>query len=191
VKRIVALSAGLNRPSSTRLLTDRLAAAALSDVDASVAAFELRDTAHDVVNHLLTGFAPSALREVLDAVAGADGLIAVTPIFNASASGLFTSFFNVVESLEGLPVLAGATGGTARHSLALEHSIRPMLTYLKAIVVPTAVYAATEDFADASLQARVDRAGREFAALVAGRPATAVKDPFALTTTFDEMLGGR
>jgi FMN reductase len=191
VKRIVALSAGLNRPSSTRLLTDRLAAAALSDVDASVAAFELRDTAHDVVNHLLTGFAPSALREVLDAVAGADGLIAVTPIFNASASGLFTSFFNVVESLEGLPVLAGATGGTARHSLALEHSIRPMLTYLKAIVVPTAVYAATEDFADASLQARVDRAGREFAALVAGRPATAVKDPFALTTTFDELLGGR
>ena len=43
---------------------------------------ELRDLAHDVTNNLLTGFASPALQTALDAVAGADGLIAVTPIFS-------------------------------------------------------------------------------------------------------------
>ena len=68
--------------------------------------------------------------------------------FNASFSGLFKSFFDVLppESLSDMPVLIGATGGTERHSLVLEHSLRPMFSYLQAIVSPTGVYAATEDF---------------------------------------------
>src|SRR5581483_4154931 len=101
----------------------------------------------------------------------ADGLIAVSPIFSASYSGLFKTFFDVLDQgvLEGKPVLIAATGGTARHSLALEYAFRPLFAYLKAIVVPTAVYAAAEDWADGGLAERIERAAGELTALVKER----------------------
>ena len=110
---------------------------------------ELRAHAHDIVNHLLTGFPPGPLKPSIDAVVDADGLIAVTPIFSASYSGLFKSFVDVLDdgALAGKPVLIGATGGTARHSLALEHAMRPLFAYQRAVVLPTSVYAAPEDWA--------------------------------------------
>ena len=130
-RSLAVVSAGLTQPSSTRLLADRLAAAAAHElgllrVTPEVHTIELRDHAHDVVNNMLTGFPAAGLKTAIDAVAGADGLIAVTPIFNASYSGLFKSFFDVFEdsALLDKPVLLGATGGTARHSLALEHALR-------------------------------------------------------------------
>ncbi|WP_433495750.1 CE1759 family FMN reductase [Micromonospora sp. CA-248089] len=202
-RTLAVVSAGLAQPSSTRLLADQLAAAArdeLADRGATVElrVVELREHAHDVVNHLLTGFAPAALRRTLDEVAAADGLIAVTPIFNASYNGLFKSFFDVVDrdTLAGKPVLIGATGGTARHSLALEHAVRPMFTYLRAATLPTAVFAAPEDWAgddgDSALRSRIRRAGAELAEQVDRRPpATGPADPFALTTDFADLLAGR
>ncbi|OKI66859.1 FMN reductase [Micromonospora sp. CB01531] len=202
-RTLAVVSAGLGQPSSTRLLADQLAAAARDELvrsgaEVQIRPIELREHAHDVVNHLLTGFPSAALREALDTVAGADGLIAVTPIFNASYNGLFKSFFDVVDrdALADRPVLIGATGGTARHSLALEHAVRPMFAYLRAVVVPTVVYAAPEDWsgesADGALRARIRRAGIELAEQVDRRPvATGPADPFALTTTFEDLLAGR
>jgi FMN reductase len=135
----------------------------------------------------------------VDTVAGADGLIAVTPIFSASFSGLFKTFFDVLDkdALVGKPVLLGATAGTARHSLALEHAMRPLFAYLRATVLPTAVFAASEDWAgadgvDRALAGRIDRAAGELADLLAGRPATARPvDPFAdPITSFEQLLRG-
>ena len=126
---------------------------------------ELRELAHEVTDHLLTGFAPPRLAAAIDQVTSADAVIAVSPVFSASYSGLFKSFFDVLDegALEGRPVLVGATGGTARHSLALEFALRPLFAYLRAAVVPTAVFAATEDFGGAgagtSLAGRTERAG--------------------------------
>ncbi|TDC40867.1 FMN reductase [Micromonospora sp. KC213] len=202
-RSLAVVSAGLSQPSSTRLLADQLAAATRDELvrrghEVRVHVVELRDHAHDVVNHLLTGFPSAALRAPLDAVAGADGVIAVSPIFSASYSGLFKSFFDVLEpaALAGTPVLVGATGGTARHSLALEHALRPLFSYLRAVVVPTGVYAASEDWsgdaADGALRERVLRAGAELAEQVDRRPAsTGPADPFALTTDFARLLGDR
>ncbi|MER7278536.1 FMN reductase [Dactylosporangium sp. NPDC000244] len=196
-RSIVAISAGLGQPSSTRLLADRLTTAVADGLDdAAVRTFELRAVAHDITDHLLTGFPSPALKEVIDAVAGADGLVAVTPIFNASYSGLFKSFFDVLDDdvLRGKPVLLGATGGTARHSLALEHALRPMFAYLHAVVAPTAVFAATEDWATGgrdTLHERVRRAGADLAALVAARaPIAEAPEPLGpqLTTSFDDFL---
>ncbi|SCL46499.1 FMN reductase [Micromonospora citrea] len=202
-RTLAVVSAGLGQPSSTRLLADQLAAATRDELarrgdDVDVRPVELREHAHDIVNHLLTGFPSAALREVLDTVTGADGLIAVTPIFNASYNGLFKSFFDLVDAgaLADRPVLVGATGGTARHSLALEHALRPMFAYLRSVVVPTAVFAAPEDWAagaaDGALRARTDRAAGELADQIRRRPPSAGPvDPFALTTSFEELLGGR
>ena len=140
------------------------------------------------MNNLLAGFPSPRLQAALDAVLGSDGLIAVTPIFSASYSGLFKLFFDLVErdGLAGKPVLIAATGGTARHSLALEHAIRPLFAYLNAAVVATAVYAATEDWggggvsADGSLVERIDRAAQELALAMAARDRAARPDPFEI-----------
>jgi FMN reductase len=172
---LAVVSAGLTVPSSTRLLADRLAAAVGGQTDVTVEVVELRDLAGDIANNFVTGFASPKLAAAQAAVTGADGVIAVTPIFTASYSGLFKSFFDVLDqdALVGKPVLIAATGGTARHSLALEHALRPMFTYLRAVVVPTAVYAASEDWASAGeddLAHRIARAAGELTELMAGRP---------------------
>lgn len=199
-RTLTVVSAGLTQPSSSRLLADRLSAAttdALADrgLVADVEIVELRDHAHAITDNLLTGFPGGALRSVTERVAASDGLIAVTPIFNASYSGLFKEFFDVLEpgTLDGAPVLLGATGGTARHSLALEHAVRPMFAYLRAAPVPTAVYAASEDWAgaddrDGGLAQRIARAGDELAAAVAGRERTERADPFENSVPFEELL---
>ncbi|WP_122817631.1 CE1759 family FMN reductase [Nocardioides pantholopis] len=169
--RLVVVSAGLSTPSSTQLLADRLAAAvgeALEEVE--VTRVELRALAHELTDQLLTGFPGAALSAAQDAVRAADGVVAVTPIYSASYSGLFKTFFDVLEpgALDGTPVLIAATGGTGRHSLALEHALRPLFAHLRAVVVPTGVYAATDDFAGTDLDARISRAAGELA-LLAGK----------------------
>jgi FMN reductase len=197
VRTLAVVSAGLSQPSSSRLLAERLAAgvvAAAPDAIRALPVIEVRDHSHDVVNNLLTGFPPEALAATLAEIAGADGLVVVTPIFNTSYSGLFKSFFDVFEegALRDRPVLLGATGGTARHSLALEYAMRPMFTYLRAAPVTTSVFAAPEDWAgggaDTTLAARIERAGRELAGEILRRDPAAPQDPFALTTTFDQLL---
>ncbi|HEX4402242.1 MAG TPA: FMN reductase [Galbitalea sp.] len=193
LRSVVVVSAGLGQPSSTRLLADRLTAATVDrlreqHVDVEVTVIELRDLAHDITNNLLTGFASPKLQDALDALADADGLIAVTPIFTTSYSGLFKSFVDVIDtsSLTDLPVLIAATGGTERHSLALEYAIRPLFSYLHAVVVPTAVYAASSDWgSDAGLPDRIGRAAGELAALVRDSDrSTRVRDPFELPAGF-------
>jgi FMN reductase len=189
-RRIVVVTAGLGTPSSTRLLSDRLAEASVRALEAAgeaaeVTVVELREVAHALADNLLTGFPSGDLDEAVEAVRRAAGLVAVTPVFSASYSGLFKMFFDVLEpeTLAGTPVLLGATAGTPRHSLVLEHAMRPLFSYLHAVVVPTAVFAASEDFGSTGLADRVERAAAELASLVAGRPAT-TKDQVT------DVLGG-
>lgn len=201
-RTIAVASAGLSVPSSTRLLADRLATAtvdalAARDIAAAVRVVELREHARDLADNLVTGFPNASLRAAIDSVTEADGLIAVTPIFAASYSGLFKTFIDVLDkdALTGMPVLMGATAGTARHSLVLDHAMRPLFAYLHATAAPTAVFAATDDWGSGdgtsrALAERIERAGDEFAALVAARPRSAARDPFADPTPFADLLRG-
>jgi FMN reductase len=206
-RALAVVSAGLSVPSSTRLLADRLTAATVEalrvrDLTAAVEVVELREHARDLADNLVTGFPSGSLRTAVETVTGADGLIAVTPIFSASYSGLFKTFFDVLDkdALTGTPVLMGATAGTARHSLALEHALRPLFAYLRATVAPTGVFAASEDWAGGeaagrNLAERIERAAGELADLVAGRPPAGPADPFegpfGGTPSFEELLKGR
>ncbi|MFC8421972.1 FMN reductase [Streptomyces sp. NPDC057236] len=200
--RLVVVSAGLSVPSSTRLLADRLAAVAAPAATApepgpaDVRVIELRDLAVEIAHTFTNGFPGRALSEAFDTVSGADGLIVVTPVFSASYSGLFKSFFDALgvtdpDALAGKPVLIAATGGTARHSLVLDHALRPLFSHLRAVVVPTGVYAASEDWGAEGLDGRVERAGRELAALMAGLSTTRPlprRDSFEEVTPFEERL---
>ncbi|MFY1653049.1 FMN reductase [Solwaraspora sp. WMMB762] len=207
-RRLAVVTAGVRQPSTSRLLADQLAAAVRDELaglggQLETTVIEVRDHAHEVVDNTLTGFPAPALKQALDAVAAADGLVAVSPVFNAAYSGLFKAFFDVLPegALLDKPVLVGATGGTARHSLTLEHALRPMFAYLRAVVLPTAVFAGPEDWAgekvgdqatDSGVQAgalrgRISRAGRELAAEMHRREPVRVADPFALTTDFEQL----
>jgi len=183
--KLVVVTAGLTVPSSTRLLADRLTSAVTAQVAADVTVVELRDLAVDIANHLVAGFPSPTLAAALAAVGDADGVIATTPIFSASYSGLFKSFFDLFEELP-KPVLIAATGGTPRHSLALEHALRPLFTYLHAIVAPTSVYAASADWADPDLAHRIARAAGELAELMDRHPA--VTQPAETVIPFEQQL---
>ncbi|MDY6808068.1 MAG: CE1759 family FMN reductase [Actinomycetota bacterium] len=190
VTRIVAVNAGLGDPSSTRLLVDRLAAAVVAALEdgagqTEVTVLDLRDLAIDIARSMTTGFAVAPVRDALEQVYAADGLIVATPVFNASYSGLFKSFFDLVEveRLRGAPVVLAATGGSPRHSMVLDHALRPLFAYLRTIVLPTAVYAAAEDWAGATgdtalLSDRIERAAGELAAALGMRtgPAASTAD---------------
>jgi FMN reductase len=200
-RTLTVISAGLSQPSSTRMLADKLAAATLArregEYAVDVVTVELKDFAHDIVNNMLTGFPSPKLEEVIASVETSDGLIAVTPIFTTSYSGLFKSFFDIVDNkaLADLPVLIGATAGTPRHSLALDYAIRPVFNYLHAVVVPTGVFAATGDWGDSgdkvrSLPERIDRGAGELAELMkASERSHTVRDPFALDTSLSPVGG--
>lgn len=192
---VVVITAGLSQPSSSRLLADRLAQSVSNALGqfgerADVTVVELRDHAKDLANHFVTGFPAPELAAVIQQVTDADALIAVSPVFSASYSGLFKMFFDVLEidALAGKPVLIGATGGTARHSLALEYALRPLFTYLHTTVVPTAVFAAPEDWASENVLAeRLARAGAELAQLITNQPADARRDS-AQVVPFERLL---
>ena len=210
-RKLAVVTAGLSQPSSTRLLADRLTEATVralegtgvASTEVEVTVIELRDVAQDVTNNLLTGFASPKLETAIQAVTSADGLIAVTPIFTTSYSGLFKSFIDVLDpqALTGMPVLLGATGGTERHSLAIDYAMRPLFSYLHAVALPTGVYAASSDWGGPTpagsgapvrsadgLADRIERAASELAAHVrTSDRSQQVHDPFALPEGFSPV----
>jgi FMN reductase len=199
-RTLVVVSAGLSNPSSTRLLADRLTEAAVRGLEAggygvTVESIELREHAHAVVDALLTGFPTGNLATALNRLYAADGLIAVTPLFTTTYSGLFKSFVDILDkdALRDLPVLLAATGGTPRHSLALDYSMRPLFTYLHADVLPTTVFAATDDWAGEvdkvnPLPERIARAGADLAVRVAAREPAPPANPFDAAPSFADLL---
>ena len=199
-RKIAVLAAGVGSPSSTRMLADRLAAAVgeqlrSAGVPAQVEIVELREHARALADAVVTGFPAGALRDAIRTVTNADAVVAVTPVFAASYSGLFKTFVDVLEpdALAGKPVLLAATAGTARHSLVIEHAMRPLFSHLRALIVPTGVFAAPEDWAggDTPLSTRIERAARELADLMTSRVPAPAADPFADPTPFESLLAER
>jgi FMN reductase len=177
---LVVVSAGTGDPSSTRLLADRTAqrVAALASENGEavdIRVVDLREIAAEVTTALVSQHVGAGLRKAMDAIAAADAVVASTPVYAAGPSGLFTSFFQILETdtLIGTPVVLAATAGTARHALVADDQMRGMFGYLRAMTVPTALFAAPEDWADKALTGRIDRAALELVTLMrAGVAAT-------------------
>ncbi|OKL50442.1 CE1759 family FMN reductase [Boudabousia marimammalium] len=173
--RLTVLSAGLSIPSSTRVLADALTNAVVARVKASgakveITNVELRDIALDVARVMVTGMPVQSVEDALDALEAADAVIAVSPVFAGSYSGVFKSFMDLVgtQRLMGTPVLLGATGGSLRHSLVLDHAMRPLFSAMRAQTAGTAVFAAAEDFgASSQMQPRVERAADDLFRMLA------------------------
>lgn len=188
--RIAVISGGLGVPSSTRTLGDLIITAAQRQQPGLEATtIELRGLAHPIVDAMLTGFPMGQLAQAIEQVAQADALVAVSPTFSASMSGLFKSFFDILEpgTLRGKPVLLAATGGSQRHSLMLEFAMRPLFAYLGAWPTRTGIFAATADFGGTGLDARVDEATRELLGSLTGQRTGGADDGF---TEFSQLLDG-
>ena len=157
-KRLVVISAGTGNPSSTRQLTDRLAQKALDALDtpATVSVIELGPLAADTARASVAGFPGEELKQAIDKLAAADAIIAATPIYKAGISGLFKTFVDVLDNdlIVAKPVLLAATGGTPRHALVIDDQLRPLFAFMRALTLPTSVYAAPEDWATSELGAQ-------------------------------------
>jgi FMN reductase len=177
--RLVVVSAGTSDPSSTRLLADRLAARVTALAPAvTVSVIELRELATDITTAVTSALITPRLQQAIDTLAEADGVIAAAPVYKAGPSGLFTSFFQVLDNdlLIGKPVVLAATAGTARHALVADDLMRPTFAYLRTLTAPTSVFAAPEDWGDPALNTRVDRAARELVLLMESGFARAIRD---------------
>jgi FMN reductase len=181
--RLVVVSAGTSDPSSTRLLADRAAervtALAARGGDAvTVSVIELREIASDISAAQISQLITPKLRQAITALGEADGIIAATPVYKAGPSGLFTSFFGVLDNdlLIAKPVVLAATAGTARHALVADDQMRPMFAYLRTMSAPTSLFAASEDWGDPALSQRIDRAALELVLLMRSGFARAIRD---------------
>jgi FMN reductase len=171
--RLVAVSAGVSDPSSSRLLADRIAAKSLehlrsSETRASASVVELAPLAVDIARATIAGFPSDQLQAALERLGAADAIVAVTPIYKAGISGLFKSFADILDNdlLVAKPVLLAATAGTSRHALVIDDQLRPLFAYLRALALPTSVFAGPEDWASSELGERIDRAATELAVLM-------------------------
>jgi FMN reductase len=150
---VVVVSAGTSDPSSTRMLADRTAqrVAALAErrgATVRTRVIDLRELATDITTALTSQLITPKLQQAVDALGAADGLIAAAPVYKAGPSGLFTSFFHVLDNdlLIGTPVVLAATAGTARHALVVDDQMRSLFAYLRTLPVPTSLFAAPEDW---------------------------------------------
>ena len=185
---LVVVSAGTSDPSSTRMLADRTAqrVAALAErrgATVRTRVIDLRELATDITTALTSQLITAKLQQAVDALAVADGLVAAAPVYKAGPSGLFTSFFHVLDNdlLIGTPVVLAATAGTARHALVVDDQMRSLFAYLRTLPVPTSLFAAPEDWGastgepgggepgggeQSALNMRIDRAAFELVLLM-------------------------
>lgn len=171
--RLVVVSGGTSNPSSTRLVADRVADSAtrvLADRGrrASIETIDLRSLSTEIGTAMVSQLLGPGLTRAVELLGAADGIIAATPVYKASASGLFTSFFDVLDNdlLIGKPVVLAATAGSPRHALVIDDQLRGLFAYLRTLPVPTSVFAADEDWNTRDLGTRIDRAAFELALLM-------------------------
>lgn len=156
-------------------LAEAVSAAQPAHAPAQLEVLEL----HRLAPHLVTGGRelPAEGAAALRAIATADLLIAATPVYKGAYTGLFKHLFDLVDpnALVDRPVLLAANGGSDRHALVVDHQLRPLFAFFRALTVPSAVYAAESDFdgytlrSDA-LRARIAEAAGQAARLLAVRP---------------------
>ena len=183
MRHVVIVSAGTSQPSTTRMLADRIAAAALErlgelDIPATAEVIEVAPLAVDVARASVSGVPSAELQAAIEQIAGADAVIASAPVYKAGLSGLFKTFIDVLDNdlLVAKPVVLAATAGSGRHALVVDDQMRPLFAYMRALTMPTSVFAAAEDWSSAELGERIQRAAIELAVVIQGNIEQGIAD---------------
>ncbi|GAA2660765.1 FMN reductase [Streptomyces aculeolatus] len=172
-RKIVVINAGVSEESSTRRLAGRIAQQSIdtlgaAGIPATVTMLDLGPLATEIARSLVSGFPTGPVSDAIARLADADAVVAATPVYKAGISGLFKSFADLIDNdlLIAVPVVLAATGGTARHAMVTDDQLRPLFAFLRALPVPTSLYAAPEDWGSPELGKRIARAAGELAALL-------------------------
>lgn len=181
--RLAVVSGGTSDPSSTQLLADRTAAqvaaiAAERGNTVLINTIGLRELASEIGTAITSQLMGPRMTSAIEILSSADGLVACTPVYKAGPSGLFTSFFHVLDNdlLIAKPVILAATAGTARHALVVDDHMRSLFAYLRTLSVPTSLFAASEDWSGNDLTKRIDRAATELVLLLEADFARKIKN---------------
>jgi FMN reductase len=169
----VGISGSPSPTSKSRVLVEY----ALAQLAAGGATTRMVDLAALPADALLGRGTSGLVTAALEAATRAQIVVAGTPVYRATYSGLLKVFFDLLpqDSLIGKIGVPIMTGHDAAHALSVDHGMRPLLASLGATVVASGVYATSVQFPDGKpgpdvLQA-VDRAVAEALALArAGRP---------------------
>ena len=145
---------------------------------AAVGDIARRPLAVDIAQAIVAGFPGERLPQALDGLAAADAVIASTPVYKAGISGLFKSFADVLDNdlLIAKPVILAATAGTSRHAMVVDEQLRPLFAFLRALPVPTSLFAAPEDWGSSTLAGRIERAATELVLLLRSGVGRAIAD---------------
>lgn len=166
---ISIITGGLALHSSSAQLADRFkdavkAEATNRDLQPSIRTHHLSQYCYEIADFISNGYPEGELEALIAEVQDTDGIITVSPTFQASYSGLFKSFWDLLsmDDVAGTPTIVGATGGSPRQSMVLDYAMRPLFTFLHADVVPTAIYATPNDLSvTETLAERVHQSARE------------------------------
>ena len=160
--RVVAVSGGLQRPSKSAALAEHLLDLISSEIPCQQRLIEMGQIAPEIAGAVLRSQLPDAVVQELAAVEQADVLVVATPVFRGSYTGLFKHFFDFSDqdALIDKPILLAATGGSERHSLVIDHQLRPLFSFFQTRTLPLGIYATDQDFAGYRLQseALIERA---------------------------------
>lgn len=180
---LVVVNGGTSDPSSSRMLADRIVHKAAELADRQNAhiqgqVIELRSLASEIAGAIVSGVPGPGLQAAIDLLAEADGVIVTTPVYKADLSGLVKSFIDVLDNdlLIAKPVALAATAGTARHALVPDERMRPLFAYMRALTLPTSVFAAPEDWGQSALSERIERVAGELVALMTSRVHDSIRE---------------
>ena len=176
--RVVGIGGNLRRPSRTRALIEHIGTEATRHRDVSFELYDLIDSGPGLGAAFTREALSTTAAAVVEAIESADALIVGTPVYKGSYTGLFKHLFDFVEidALTNKPVALSATGGGQKHALVVEHQLRPLFGFFSALALPTAVYAADQDFVDYRL---TDPAALERASGVARQLGAAIDSRLA------------
>ncbi|MGE0280857.1 MAG: FMN reductase [Rhizobiaceae bacterium] len=178
---VLGLSGNITRPSKTRAFVGHIAAETAAATGARSVTFDIQDFGRSLAQaRRLADLDPSA-RNIVERLLAASVLVVGSPTYKGSYTGLFKHFFDLLDptALKGKPVILAATGGGERHSLIVEHQLRPLFGFFEALTMPTAIYASDRDFADGVLVSEAIRARAQQAVNEACR-VVGVRDPISL-----------
>ncbi|MGA1861073.1 NAD(P)H-dependent oxidoreductase [Azospirillum sp. 11R-A] len=159
---IVGIAGSLSAPSSSRRLVDLTLAQIGRRIAADGRVIDIATLGSLAVHS--RDAAGDELEAALRAVEEADLVVAATPVYKGSYSGLFKHFVDLLDyrSLVATPVALLATGGSERHALMIEHQLRPLFAVFQAQVLGTGLYLTGKDLVDGKItdpaaESRFDR----------------------------------